>query len=143
VFGDADFGPMQRRGGLAAIYAPELTHAALLDALQERRCYATTGARIAVAFAVDGAPMGSEVVGAGPATITLSVGGTAELAEVMVVRHTAAEGWTIPVVWMPGAATFEQSWVDEDTAADAIYYLHVLQTDQHHAWSSPVWVDRP
>ncbi len=142
VFGPGDYGPTTRRGGLAAVWVEELTHAALLDALQRRRCYATTGARIALEFAVDGAPMGSEIAGDGPAELTFAVGGSAEIAEVLVVRHRASDGWTHPKLWSPDAVSLEESWVDPAAGESAIYYLHVIQADGHHAWSSPVWVDR-
>lgn len=46
------------RGGLTAIAAPELTRAALWQALQKRHCYATTGERILVDFHAGAARMG-------------------------------------------------------------------------------------
>ena len=48
-------------GGLTAVLAKELTRESILEALRERRCYATTGVRYLMEFTVDGQPMGSEI----------------------------------------------------------------------------------
>ena len=49
------------QNGLTAIVAKELTRESLLEALRERRCYATTGQRYLMEFTVDGNQMGSEL----------------------------------------------------------------------------------
>ena len=46
--------------GLTAVYAPDNTRQAVFDALYNRRCYATTGARIALRFSIDEHVMGEE-----------------------------------------------------------------------------------
>ncbi|NNE44777.1 MAG: DUF3604 domain-containing protein [Gemmatimonadetes bacterium] len=48
-------------GGLTAVLAKELTRESILEALRERRTYATTGVRYLMEFTVDGQPMGSEI----------------------------------------------------------------------------------
>ncbi len=63
-------------GGLTAILAPTLTRDAVFDALRARRCYGTTGPRIDLRFAVDGAPMGSQLPTTGPVQVEASVRGT-------------------------------------------------------------------
>ena len=49
------------RGGLTAIFAPELTRDAIWTALKARRCYATTGERMLLEFGAGEARMGDEV----------------------------------------------------------------------------------
>jgi hypothetical protein len=44
-------------GGLAAVWAAELTREAVFDALYARRCYGTTGARILLDFRLNGEPI--------------------------------------------------------------------------------------
>ena len=142
VFDPDDHGMMVWRGGLTAVWAPELARDALFDALRARRCYATTGARILVDLTVDGEPMGAEVALDGPPTFEIAVGGTAELGVLELVRYTASTGWTAPLSLDPVGDQFETTWIDDTLSGEAaIYYLRVIQEDGHHAWSSPVWLD--
>ena len=48
--------------GRTAVFAPELSRAAILEAIAKRHCYAVTGDKIELSFAVDGAPMGDAIV---------------------------------------------------------------------------------
>lgn len=66
-------------GGLTCLLAPELTRAAVFEALRERRCYGTTGARISLDYTVDGHLMGSLVAGQERHTTRFAVQGTAPL----------------------------------------------------------------
>lgn len=70
---------MAIRGGLAAVYAGELTREAIFDALAARRCYATTGARILLDIAAGAHPMGADFTTTSPPNITGEVIGTAPL----------------------------------------------------------------
>lgn len=140
------YGPRRYPGGLTAVDAPALTRAAIWEALWERRCYGTTGARIVVRFAVAGATMGRELQLDGSARtlpVTGRVLGTAPLARLTVVRdnqdwHT----WRSP----PAQAPWEISFAVEDAPQAMLpgphsYYLRVEQQDGERAWTSPVWID--
>jgi hypothetical protein len=72
--------------GLAAVYAPELSRAAIWEALKARRCYAVTGDRIRIEFAVNDVIMGGETSGS-PRTIHLHVSGEDMLDQVDVVKN--------------------------------------------------------
>ena len=74
------------RNGLTAVYAEELTRTGIWEALQARRCYATSGARIGLWFEVDGQPMGSEINGSARPVVTIKVEGTAPLESVELLR---------------------------------------------------------
>lgn len=79
------------RGGLTAIAAPELTRAALWQALKDRRCYATTGERILVDFRAGPARMGDavDVNGVlGLSAFDVRVEGTAPLERIDFFRGT-------------------------------------------------------
>lgn len=125
------------KSGLAAIRAPELTAGSLLDGLKSRNCYATTGARIHLEFAVNGERMGSEITGDGPRQITARVVGTDQLLRVDVVRDNA--DW---LTLTPGDDEMTLEATDEEPLGDGrFYYLRVTQADGEMAWASPVWVD--
>jgi hypothetical protein len=124
-------------GGLTAVFAPELTRDAILRSLWQRRCYATTGARMVVEFAVDGHPMGTEFTcPAGSLAVSARVVGEAPIATVELIQdnrvvHTARGSHRVlqyrhTVTLGPGQTTF--------------LYLRVTQDDGHVAWASPVWI---
>ncbi|MEJ7671051.1 MAG: DUF3604 domain-containing protein [Casimicrobiaceae bacterium] len=79
------------RGGLTAILAPELTRAALWQALQDRRCYATTGERILLDFHAGAARMGDAVdadAARGLSGFEVRVEGTSPLERIDFFRGT-------------------------------------------------------
>ena len=123
-------------GGLAGVWMPELTREALWDALWNRRCYGTSGARIALEFELDGTPMGSILEGDHPEPqIEVSATGTETIALVEVLRgreviytHTGVG----PVVHFVITDA-------EPPAEGCYYYVRVTQVDGEMAWSSPVW----
>jgi len=128
------------KSGLAAIRAPELSAQALIDALKARNCYATTGARIYLEFAVNGARMGSEIGAealASPRCITGRVVGTAPVCRVDLVRSNE------DLVTLTSDADDLAIDLKDSQPLDAgpvWYYLRVRQADGEMAWSSPVWV---
>ena len=133
-----------RSSPLAAVWAKELTRESIFQAMWERRCYATSGARIVLETWVNGAPMGSEIEGAAsdnaPVRVRVSVVGTAPISAIDIIRnnrdvHTAR----------PESEEAVIDFVDEleDVAEGAMalyYYVRVTQTDGEMAWSSPVWI---
>jgi hypothetical protein len=72
----------RRWAALTGVYAAKFTRAGIMDALHARRCFATTGARIAIDFRLNGQPMGSEVA--------VGFGGERRFQ----VPYTARRGWT-------------------------------------------------
>lgn len=74
------------KGGLAAVYAEELTIEGILEALKARRAYGTTGARILLRVNGDGHMMGEEYRTHSAPKISASVIGTAPLEAVELFR---------------------------------------------------------
>lgn len=127
--------------GLTAVYAPEHSRAGIMRALYNRRCYATTGARMVVDFRLNGAPMGSELqlLPLDERRLSIRAHGTAPLDRVEVV----SQGAVIARLPCDGPDLVTQ-WVDERKTRplhDAYYYLRVRQQDGHCAWTSPIWAD--
>ncbi len=137
--------------GLACVIAPELTRAALWQALHDRRCYATTGDRILLDFTIDGKPMGSDnaadLSGLEPRRLHVRAAGTAPITRVEIVRNNRTIFSADPHrdVW-------EDEWADTaDLSAAAFaptfpndrpfvyYYLRLYQANRQRAWSSPIW----
>ena len=75
------------RGGLGGIYAESLTRESLWEALKSRRCYGTTGDRIAIWFECNGQPMGGEISLDGDLDFKGVVHGTAPVQSVEILRN--------------------------------------------------------
>lgn len=149
-------GQVQYTPGLTAILAPEATKEGLIHAIQNRCCYATTGARIILGFHIASAPMGSELntkIKPGLSLnrhITGYVAGTGPLKSIELIRNGAV------IKTLPGKEdSIDFTFDDEDPLSKiaikgdegrppfVFYYLRVTQKDGHLAWSSPIWIDDP
>ena len=126
--------------GRAAVLAPDLTRHEVFDALQARRCYATTGVPILLDFTVDGAAMGSELARPKARRPVLKVRclGASGLDHLRIMKDSQVVA-TIPC---HGEWSAEMEWEDPAyvTAQPACYYVRVVQRDRESAWSSPVWI---
>lgn len=129
------------RTGMTAILSPELTRAALYDALHNRRCYATSGVPIFVDFRINGALMGSQITVHASPSIKGVIEGTGAIHSVEVVRSghifsglQCQEGEDITSLTF----TFEDQIIIPGESH--YYYLRVIQKDGNMAWSSPIWV---
>ncbi len=126
---------LRYRCGLTAALMPELRRRALVEALRERRTWATTGARILLDFEVSDVEMGQEGK-AKRAEVEATVHGAGELARLEIIRDGAVvhavevEGLDVEIKWEDPKEVGERAW----------YYLHVIQRDGEEAWSSPVWL---
>ena len=76
------------RSGFTAVYARELTREGIWEALQARRCYATSGERILLEFEVDGQPMGAECTATGEPLVEIKAEGTAPIEQVDLLCGT-------------------------------------------------------
>ena len=73
-------------GGLTCMLAESLTRPAVFEALQQRRCYGTTGPRMDLSLSVAGQPMGSELEHAGPVHVQAAIRGTGPVESLALYR---------------------------------------------------------
>ena len=144
--------PYAYKAGLTAVWTDDRTRASLWRSLFNRRCYATTGARIILRFDVNGHPMGSEatVEGNENRIARIEIHGTENLNSVEVVRNNQ-----VVRRWQDlGKRDAQLEFVDTDRPSSValppsrfahnpflFYYLRIRQEDGEMAWSSPVWFD--
>lgn len=135
----------------AAIWAEELTREAIVDALRNRRCYATMGNRVVLDFRVNGQLMGSILESpASELAFTVQVASDVPLRRVTVVHNgqawrelacngtQASESWTIP--YEVSRAGWYYVRVEQDR--EFVDHPHnVCQAIGHLAWSSPIWIE--
>jgi hypothetical protein len=126
------------RGGLAAIMAEELNRSSLLEALRERRVYATNGPRIGLWATLAGRPAGAVVrAGAGPQRLRLRVVAVRELESAQLVR-----GREIALhIDLSGRRSVDLRRSLSDLLPGEVLYWRVLQKDGGAAWSSPFFVE--
>ncbi len=124
------------QGGLVAVLDAELSRAGLLEALRNRRCYATNGSRTLLFTTLDGQPMGSVLEPSSTRSLVLFAVGDAPLAAVDIVRSgritQQVEGADQLLV---------QATVDlQDLQAGEYVYVRVRQRNGGLAISSPFFV---
>ncbi|HKI55779.1 MAG TPA: DUF3604 domain-containing protein [Trueperaceae bacterium] len=73
--------------GRAAVFAEAPTREAIWEALRERRCYAVTGDKIRLAFAIDGTGMGGVAAPSSERRVRLRVEGRDRLDRVEVLKN--------------------------------------------------------
>ncbi|MDH3519207.1 MAG: DUF3604 domain-containing protein [Myxococcales bacterium] len=130
-------------GGLAAILAEDVTRESVLEALRERRVYATNGARILLRAGLGAHRMGSVVSLARgerlSAEMVVQVLAQAPLDRVEIVRSGAVvDGAALGGQW---DILFSSEIADLE--AGEYVYARVVQDDGGMAWSSPVFVEAP
>lgn len=141
-----------RRGvpsGLVGVYAPALTREDVFDALWDRYCYGTSGARIYLSFALNGAHMGQELrtpEDRARRALQVTTAGTAPIDRIDVIRNGAlvhshaGDGEDAAFEWADGEDFDDVALTGFDGDAFIYYYVRVVQADTEVAWSSPVWV---
>lgn len=146
---------VQYSPGITAIIAIEQTREALFQALVNRSCYATTGERIVLGFAIAGASMGSELnTKAKPGLnfnrhLTGFVAGTTPIKEILFIRN-GKPFHTIHPKHEHHEFAFDDTELlskilltsPDDRPQFVYYYMRVIQEDGHMAWSSPIWIDQ-
>ncbi len=124
-------------GGLAGVYAEELTRASLWEAFLARRTFATTGPRMVAWLEAEGTFMGG--IGESAGTVDLRLGAVST-ADIEVIELVSDGGNVVHEVHPePGVRELELAFTDPDAVLDTRWYLlRVVQTDGEMAWTSPV-----
>ncbi len=138
-------------GALVAVWARSLTREAIVDALANRQCYATTGNRTAIDFRINNTFMGDALPwdGEKPLEITIDIQSHAPLRNIQIIR----DGRVVHQ-FDTNDCVFQSTWIDPDPPqTSAWYYLRVEDTTPyqehphnvcqavgHLSWSSPIWI---
>lgn len=119
----------------AGVYTTDHSRDGIFQALRDRRCYATTGAKIVLEFRANEELMGSELHDVDGLTFDIEVQGTDTIDAIELIHG----GETIHA-WQPddeeASVTYEQS-----SSEPGYYYVRIHQEDEQMAWSSPIWVE--
>lgn len=129
-------------GGLTCILAGRLSREEVFQALRERRCYATTSARIFLDFHLADAAMGQVLPRPARVEGTFIVHGVDRLAEVVIWRGDI-DRKTFSIIHSVSVDGLDAAgaWRDPSPPKRGLYYLRARQTDGEMAWSSPIWIE--
>ncbi len=134
--------PYVYAAAITGVYAPSLSRESVLEAIRQRRTFATNGKKMAVWLRVGDLFMGDEGrVDAAPA-IQVQAHATTEIERVQIIR----DGHVIDERHERGASVAFDFADERAEPGEHYYYVKVWQRpdDVHsyagEAWSSPVWV---
>jgi len=119
--------------GLTAVYATELTKEAILNSVRNRHVYGTTNARIRLMFAMNEQLMGSVLQNTVAKAIRVELYGERPFKAVDIFRNGE-----LYRRFQPNAIDFQYEDIIKDNDA-ASWYVRATQTDNHIAYSSPIW----
>jgi hypothetical protein len=122
--------------GKAAVFAPELTREAILEACRQRHTYGTTAAKIFLDVRVNGHLMGEKLpLDERPVVVTIRVSAPGEIEVVEVCKNNRFV-YTREVEGSQATLTFRDNEAPTD---GTYYYVRVRQENGEIAWTSPVW----
>lgn len=145
---------VQYTPGLTGIITGTQSRDALIQAVKDRSCYATTGARIIMSLDIAGLPMGCVISTKAKPGLVYNryikgyVIGTSKIAKVEIFRN----GQTIKT-FEPKEDHFEFAFDESDMLDKHLlksevdesqfvyYYMRTIQEDGHIGWTSPIWIE--
>jgi hypothetical protein len=135
--GNSTYGPYMN--GLIAVYTKELSREAIFDAIKNRRCYATTNARILGYFDINGNMSGSEIEVRNNSDVKINVSlyGTDDIEIVNIVKNG------VIIYSKEGNGRNVEFEIEDkpDRKGHNYYYVKMKQKDGEMAWLSPVFVN--
>ncbi|HOJ31149.1 MAG TPA: CehA/McbA family metallohydrolase [bacterium] len=122
--------------GIMAAFMKTLDRKNLIDALRNRRTYATTSDRILVDFSISGYKMG-EMGTDGNIVITADIHGCDIIKKIEVVRNG-----TVVHVEKPESMDTMFQWKDSNIERKKYwYYLKITQKNREVAYTGPIWIE--
>lgn len=136
------------KGGLAAVYAAELTREGIFEALRARRTYGTTGTRIILDFRLNGRPMGSELIIEADEhpTLTVKAVGSDRIRKVEIIRNNLeahqfdVDEYQVELEWTDPILPSQTTLRGPGGESINFYYVRLIQVDGEMAWTSPIWL---
>jgi hypothetical protein len=147
-------GAVRHKAGLMAVWADSNCKEDIWNAMWNRRCYGTTGARIILSLNINDNPMGSILDAKENAeykkirSIKIEVCGTNLIKSIDIIRNNKdiysykpekldvifeyQDTVPLEVINLPKTKFCKTPFT--------FYYIRITQTDKEMAWSSPIWI---
>lgn len=121
------------QNGLTAVYAPELTKEAILEAIVKRHVYGTTNARIRLLFTMNDYLMGDVAPNIPEKRLHISVAGERPFKAVDILRNGELYRRYKPY---RQKHAIDLTFLEE---TPSFWYVRAIQIDNEIAYSSPIW----
>ena len=126
--------------GLACAWVKEISRKGVMDAMKNRKVFATTGDHIVIDFRVNEAFQGQTHSDNQVPTLKYTVNAVDDIARVDLLRNSRVIKTFEPT---DSLQLFQGEFTDnsyQDEQEVLYYYLRVIQKNEHIGWSSPVWL---
>jgi hypothetical protein len=128
---------LRYKPGIAAIFSDQLNSKNLIQSLNQRKCYATTGERMWLKIKIDSALMGQTIEVNKSPIIIVTVCGTNKLESVELLKDGNVVAIRVPT---NDRVKFAFEDIDLKKGDTAYFYARATQFDGERGWSSPIWV---
>jgi len=129
---------LRYKPGIAAIFSDRLDSKKLIQNLNERKCYATTGTRMWMKLKIESTLMGQQIETIKPPLIIATVCGTGKLESVELIKNGETIAIRVPT---NDRIKFGYEDIDLKRGENAYYYIRATQFDGERGWTSPIWVN--
>ena len=129
---------LRYKPGIAAIFSDKLDSKDLIKNLNERKCYATTGARMWMKIRTESTLMGQQIDISKHPLIIATVCGTGKLESVELIKNGEVIAIRVPT---NDRIKFGYEDTDLKKGENAYYYIRATQFDGERGWTSPIWVN--
>ena len=128
---------LRYKPGIAAIFSDKLDSKNLIQSLNQRKCYATTGERMWLKIKIDSALMGQNIKVHKSPVIIVTVCGTSKLESVELLKNG-----NVVAIRVPSNDRIKFAFEDTDLKKGdtAYFYARATQFDGERGWTSPIWV---
>jgi len=128
---------LRYKPGIAAIFSNRLDSKSLIQNLNERNCYATTGTRMWMKITIQSVLMGQQTETSKPPLIIATVCGTDKLESVELIKNGEVIAIRVP---RNDRIKFGYEDFDLKKGDNAYYYIRATQFDGERGWTSPIWI---
>jgi hypothetical protein len=128
--------------GVAALWVKEVSRAGIIEALQNRRAFATTGDKMVIMLKVNGSTTDAKAKTGRAPDVSIEVKGQRALDKVEILRNS--EVIKEYKIANNASLVFNETFVDEDYRSEKevlYYYVRVTQRNNEIGWSSPIWIE--
>ena len=129
---------LRYKPGIAAIFSDMLDSKNLIQNLNQRKCYATTGERMWLKIKIDSALMGQNIEVHKSPVIIVTVCGTNKLESVELLKNGKVVAIRVPT---NDRVKFAFEDPDLKKGDNAYFYVRATQFDGERGWTSPIWVN--
>lgn len=127
--------------GLSCLWVREVSRAGILEAIRERRTYATTGDKIFVDFRLNGCIGGETCTNSKNIDIILSIEAIKPIRVIDILKDSKVVKSITPKGRLTNFSELITDLHESNGDNKGYYYVRITQDNEQLAWSSPIWVE--